>query len=326
MFSVIRMKPELSIIIVNWNGMNFLPNCLKSIEENRPVVPFEVIVVDNASSDGSIEWLHSEQAKSIFREGNFNVIESKENLGFGRANNLAIEQTETPFVFLLNPDTIVFPQSIDTLLSSLKADKKVGICGPKLLNDDGSLQPSALPFPPSGVKFLFDGLQLYKLLPKYVAGDWLLGRHWTHDKKRFLKVISGAALMTRREMINETGAFDEKFHMYGEDIEWCLRVSRLGWKIMFEPKAQIAHLGGQSAIQRWGKNVRLREEEAFLRFQMDFQTPFQVMRNTSARIFVTSLHYLKSLIFGGANKMILKQVLLIQFKGFAKSSKNLLGK
>src|SRR5215211_4756675 len=132
----------LTIIIVNWNGIKFLPACLKSIVENPGSLLFEIVVVDNASSDGSAEWLRSDECAQLVGDTRFKLIETGENLGFGRANNVAIERTDSQFVFLLNPDTVVRPNAIDRLVDALKTTPDAGAAAPKLLNEDGSLQPS----------------------------------------------------------------------------------------------------------------------------------------------------------------------------------------
>src|SRR5690349_11673042 len=103
------MGADLSIVIVNWNGRNFLPDCLQSIAQNPPSCTFEIVVVDNASADGSVEWMKSDEARGMLGEASFRLIESADNLGFGRANNLAFAQTESKYVFVLNPDCVVPP-------------------------------------------------------------------------------------------------------------------------------------------------------------------------------------------------------------------------
>lgn len=318
------MTLKLSIIIVNWNGEKFLPACLRSIVENQPAVPFEIIVADNASSDGSVDWLKREQAgRSILKDTDFSLIESRENLGFGWANNLALEKTRAPYVFFLNPDTIVRPGAIETLLETLDSDENVGAAAPRLLNEDGTLQPSVWGFPPTAVKFLFEGLKLYKFLPANIHAEWLSFRRWPYDQKFTAQVVMGAAIMAKRRMLDKIGGFDPKYYMYGEDTELCLRISQSDWRIIFEPAAEVIHLGGQSAVQRWdNQTIRLKEEEAFLNFQMDFLSPAQVMRNTAARIFLLFLYYVKNSA-QGKDWNIYKPLFEMQKRGFIESYKKL---
>ena len=316
-------RPTLSIIIVNWNGVAFLPHCLRSIVENPPSVRYEIVVVDNDSSDGSVEWMRSATAKKTLGAANFTRIESKENLGFGCANNLAIEKTTSPFIFLLNPDTVLTPGAVDRLLETLQSNERIGLVGPRLLNADGTLQPSVWPYPPTAMKMLFDGLQLYRFIPSKIRGDWLLSRHWLHNETRPVKVLSGAAMMVKREMIKEIGAFDPKFHMYGEDAEWCLRINKNNWQVIFEHRAEIIHLGGQSSAQRWGSSLRLKEEEAFLQFQKDFLSPFQVMLNTAMRIVILLVQSAKNLILRRTGPSLNREIIRLQFKGFSDSCRAL---
>jgi N-acetylglucosaminyl-diphospho-decaprenol L-rhamnosyltransferase len=268
---------ELSIVIVNWNGLDLLLKCLESIRTFPPKTDYEIIVVDNASTDGSVEWLQLAAA----RDARLKVIENKENLGFSKANNLAFASSRSQFLLLLNSDTEVKAGAIDRLLDTIKADPKIGACGPKLLNSDGSLQVSVWPNPPTPWELLLNGLRLYKLLPKSKRGDWLLGSHWDHSERREVPFLSGAALLVRREVIESVGGLDESYHMYHEDVEWCLRMSRGGWKLVFEPAAEVIHYGGQSASRRW------KETEAY-RVRLEAALAFQ-RQNLSRRHYICNL-------------------------------------
>jgi GT2 family glycosyltransferase len=284
------MAVELSIIIVNWNGGELLQRCVESIIASPPQISYEIIVVDNASTDASIERLRSDDLAARLGGTQLHIIENRDNLGFGRANNQAITRSRAPLLFLLNPDTEVMPGAVDALVATISADKRIGACGPRLLNPDGSLQPSAWRNPPSAWYVLVNGLKLYRFLPRRVRGEWLLGQHWDHGHRRRVGALSGAAIMARRTMIDEIGAFDEQFDMYGEDAEWCLRIFRSGWEIIFEPTAQIIHHGGQSALKRWtDPERRLREIDAYMRFLKHCLSPKHVVANTLARSLILSL-------------------------------------
>jgi GT2 family glycosyltransferase len=291
------MSVDLTIIIVNWNGENELSDCIKSIVHNAPRVPYEIVVFDNASTDNSLEWFESDEAKQLLRETNFKLIRSKENLGFGKANNAVIEQTNAPFVFLLNPDTIVRPKAIDNLLTTLQSADKIGAVAPKLLNKDGTLQYSVWAFPLTALRFIAENLYLYHVIPPKIRGEWLFSKHWTYDERRKVPLFSGAAIMAKRQMINEVGAFDPDYYMYGEDVEWCARITRKGWDLFFEPSAEIIHLGGQSAMQRWDESDRrLKEEQGNLKFQRQCLSPFQVMRNSLAKMLVLQLYKTRRIV------------------------------
>ncbi|HKR60678.1 MAG TPA: glycosyltransferase family 2 protein [Pyrinomonadaceae bacterium] len=254
------MKAELAIVIVNWNGGDFLRSCLDSVVHFPPTIPFEVIVVDNASTDGSREWLQSQQ--------NVRLIANTENVGFGRANNQAFEASDAPTLFLLNSDAEVHAGAFDKLLTTINEDEKIGVVGPRLLNTDGTLQPSVWRNPFTSFEMIMTTLRLHKLLPKRWRGDLLLGFHWDHMQRRSVRMLSGAALLVRRKVIDDVGGFDERFHMYGEDTEWALRIVRGGWLLIFQPAATVTHHGGKSAAKRWlDLDKREKEYEGFFRFQ-----------------------------------------------------------
>ena len=255
------MKAKLAIIIVNWNGRDFLRRCLESISRFPPHLEYEVVVVDNASTDGSREWLQSQQepVRSILNE---------ENAGFGRANNQAFAATEAPLLFLLNSDAEVYEGTIDRLIATMGEDERIGAVGPRLVNSDGTLQASVWRNPLTPFEMITTSLRLYKLMPRRLRGDLLLGFHWDHSHRRHVSMLSGAALLIRRKVIDAVGGFDERFHMYGEDVELSLRIVRGGWWMVFEPDANVMHHQGQSSAKRWTDLERLQKEyEGFFRFQ-----------------------------------------------------------
>jgi GT2 family glycosyltransferase len=255
------LSAELAIIIINWNGGELLHRCLESIDNFPPTVSYEVVVVDNASTDGSREWLETQTSK-------LRLIKNKENVGFGQANNIAFNETNQPLLLLLNSDAEVQEGSIDTLIASIRSNPRFGVVGPRLHNPDGTLQASVWRNPTTPFETLANAFRLYRLMPKRLRGDLLLGYHWDHTTSRSASLLSGAALMVRREVIEDVGGFEERFHMYGEDTEWCLRIVRGGWLMMFEPKAIVVHHGGASATKRWTDLEKRREVYiSFFRFQ-----------------------------------------------------------
>jgi GT2 family glycosyltransferase len=252
---------QLDIIIVNWNGGELLRRCLDSINNFPPSISYEVVVVDNDSKDGSGEWLES-LGESI------RLIRNPQNEGFGKANNTAFAVTSAPFLFLLNSDAEVKQGTMDTLLATLKSEPEIGVVGPKLLNPDGSLQASVWQNPTTPFELLANAFRLYKFMSPRKRAERLLGYHWDHSHRRNAHLLSGAALMVKREVIDRVGGFEERFHMYGEDTEWCLRVFRSGWRLVFEPAAIVVHHGGGSASKRWTDLEKRRAEYlSFFRFQ-----------------------------------------------------------
>jgi GT2 family glycosyltransferase len=282
--------PELSIIVVNWNGGNLLRHCVESIVRSGITTAFEVVVIDNASDDDSLALLQSSNAaSSLFARQQLRIIRNSENLGFGTANNQAFALTDSPFLFLLNPDAEVRTGTIDTLLQTIRCDPKIGGCGPKLLNTDGSTQTSVYFNPPRAWHTFLWQLKLYMLLPPRIRGEMLLGRHWKHNHKRDVPMLTGAALLVRREVIDQVGGFDERFHMYGEDNEWCWRINRAGWRLVFEPGSEVVHQSGRSSAKRWSMEEKLRVQlEAGFKFEQLALSKWSLFANQMANYLVVS--------------------------------------
>ena len=226
--------------------------------QRPPSVPYEIVVVDNASTDGSAEWLRAEHLKGWLKGTNLRLIENTENVGFGRANNIAFRQTDANMLFLLNSDTEVKEGAIDRLVETLESNEKAAGCGPKLLNTDGSLYPTVRRNRITIWELLVTGLRLYYLLPRRIRGELLLGSYWDHSRRRKSGMLSGAAILLRREVIDSVGGFDEEFYFYGEDTELCHRIVKSGWDLLFEPDAQVIHHGSKSALLRWGPEEKHR--------------------------------------------------------------------
>jgi GT2 family glycosyltransferase len=272
------MQCDLSIVIVNWNGGRLLTRCIETIVSSAPQATYEIVIVDNASTDDSLAQLRaSGVAAPMIEREQIRFILNEDNRGFGAANNQAFAVVESPYVFLLNSDTEVPPGTIDTLIDKVKSDPKIGACGPKMLNTDGSLQVSAYFNPPRAWHTVLSQLWLYRLLPRRLRGELLLGGHWDHDRERSVPMLGGAAIMARREMIEQVGGFNERFHMYAEDNEWCWRITKSNWRLLFVPEAILLHHGAQSSGKRWSRpeqiRVRLRagykfEHEALPRWHL----------------------------------------------------------
>jgi GT2 family glycosyltransferase len=294
---------ELAIVIVNWNGGELLRRALESVAQFPPRLAYEIVVVDNASTDDSRAWLET-------LGGRVRLIKNEENQGFGRANNQAFAATRAPLLFLLNSDAEVQAGAIDTLVETINSDERIGVVGPRLVNADGSLQASVWRNPVTPFETVANAFRLYKLLPRGLRGRLLLGYHWDHATRRRAQLLSGAALLVKRKLIDEVGGFDERFHMYGEDTEWSLRIVRAGWLMIFEPRAVVLHHGGQSSRKRWSDLEKRRTEyEGFFRFQRLCLSRRLALANLLTGCFVTATHYLWQLLRGRSvaeSKLVLK--------------------
>jgi len=232
---------KLSIIIVSWNVREDLVRCLRSIEENRPFAEFKIIVVDNASSDGTVDSI-----KQDFPD--VTIIANEENRGFAAANNQGIKKARGQYLFFLNPDTIVHPLSLDVLMNFMDGNSNAGACGSKLLNDDGTTQPSVRRFPTfRGALYrhtVFRFLGIFRSEYK----KWLM-KDFDYDREMDVDEVTGAALMVRRSVIDRIGGMDESFFMYYEEVDLCYRIKQSGWRTVFVPEAVITHLGGRPTNQ-----------------------------------------------------------------------------
>lgn len=284
------MPYELSIIIVNWNGGKLLRRCAETIVTSPPATSYEIVIVDNASADDSLDQLRSSELLApLISNQQLRIVQNSENRGFGAANNQGFAATDSPTVFLLNLDTEVRRGTIDTLMEALASDETIGICGPKILNSDGSLQISAFFNPPRVWHTVLSQLKLYLLLPPGIRGELLLGRHWDHNRRRSVPMLSGAAMLARRKMIDEVGGFNERFHMYSEDTEWCWRITKAKWKLMFVPEAVLLHHGAESSKKRWSSQERLRVRlEANFKFEHTVLPRWRVAANQFANYLVVS--------------------------------------
>lgn len=234
---------ELSIIIVNFNTSSLLRKCLnkvyKALSFGKLEKMSEVIVVDNASSDDSREILREKFPKVT-------VIKNDQNLGFAKANNQATRQTHGKVILLLNSDTEIEKDALTNLLNVFKTDPDIGVVGGKLLNPDGTIQSSIGFFPHLRKVFFWmffidDIPFVSNLLKPYHVEDRSF-----YQRTQFVDWVTGACFMIKKEIIDAVGFIDEEIFMYGEEMEWCYRIKKKGFRVVFTPTAQILHHKGKS--------------------------------------------------------------------------------
>jgi GT2 family glycosyltransferase len=227
---------DLSICIVTRQARSLLRDCLRSIENNTRT-SFEIIVVDNNSQDGTLEMLRAEFPR-------VQLICNDHNAGFTRPSNQALVVSEGKFALLLNNDTIVLPEALDRLVAYMDASPDVGICGPKVLNRDGTLQKQCRRSyaTPWDLFCYFSGLS--RLFPKSRLFGRYLMTYADENATMEADAISGSCMLIRRGVIDSIGMLDEQFFAYQEDADYCFRAKRAGWKIMYYAGAQIVHYGG----------------------------------------------------------------------------------
>lgn len=230
---------DLSIIIVNYNVKEFLQNLLHSISKSTDKISREIIIIDNASNDGSVEFI-SEKFPEV------NLFANKKNLGFSKANNIGINQAKGKYILLINPDTLVSEDTFEKMIDFFDKNPQIGLAGCKILNPDGTLQLAcrrSFPGPwasfckVTGLSNLFPQSRLFA---KYNL------TYLDPDQTYEVDAISGSFMMFRREVFEKIGGLDEKFFMYGEDLDFCYRAQKSGFKVYYVHSAQIIHYKGES--------------------------------------------------------------------------------
>jgi GT2 family glycosyltransferase len=226
---------KLSIVIICWNDLRVIRDCLRSIYGGAHATDFEVIVSDNGSVDESIEFIrkHYPQVR---------IVENVQNLGFARGNNAGIRASRGEYVLILNPDTIIHEGALDKLVEFADRHSDAGAFGCRVLNPEGTYQVSARLFP-TVRRYWVSALGLSKLSPLFVYEEYA---RWRGDSERSIDWQSGCCVMFRGNLLKNLGGFDEQFFYHFEEVDLCRRVWNAGHPILFTPEAVITHLGGQS--------------------------------------------------------------------------------
>jgi len=234
---------KLSIIILCWNDLKVIGDCLRSIYATTQATEFEVIVADNGSTDGSVEFIRKNYPQA-------QVIENGKNLRFAKANNVGIRASQGAYVLILNPDTIIHEGTLDTMVSLADRHPEAGAFGCRVLNSDGSYQGCIRPLPTIRGEWIA-ALHLNALA--YLS-DWFepnIYVRWKGDTQRTVGWLAGCFILLRGDMLRRLGGFDEQFFYYHEDLDLCRRVWQTGASILYTPEVGITHLGGQSTSKRF---------------------------------------------------------------------------
>jgi len=232
---------DITIVIVNWNTKDLLCDCLESVYETVDDLSFEVIVVDNASRDGSVAMVR-EAFPAV------DIIENSENRGFSAANNQALRVMRGRYALLLNTDAVLTKGAVHELVAFMDGHDEAGMAGGQLLHEDGSRQNSIANFPT-----LFSLLMNLPLLEVLFPGRYP-SKRYEHREPRAVESVIGACMLVRREAMGEVGMLDEGYFFFFEETDWAFRMRRAGWKIYHVPSARIYHLQGRSI----GRDARSR--------------------------------------------------------------------
>ena len=229
----------LSIIIVNWNVRDLLRECLRSLDAGRGALALEVIVVDSASADGSVEMVGAEFPW-------VRLIACDDNVGFPRGNNLGLAEARGDYLLLLNPDTVVLGDALTVMRAYLAAHPAAGAVGPQLLNSDGTVQSSRRRFPTLATGF-FESTWLQGLAPGVLRRYYALDL--PDDTTAEVDWLVGACIMVPRAVYERIGGLDEGYYMYSEELDWCRRIVAAGRHVVYHPAARVIHHVGQSSDQ-----------------------------------------------------------------------------
>lgn len=238
--------PELSICILTLNSREYLRECLLSIQKYPPAGPYEIIVADNSSSDGTVAMLQDEFPQ-------VQLVLNKSNIGFTKPINQMLHLAQGEFLLLLNPDTLLIENCFDPQIEYLRDHPEVGISIPKVLNADGTFQRQSRRGEARPLEVIGYFFKLGKLFPKSKKLNGYLQSWLPEDEVAEVKAVSGSCMFIRRQTWQEVGDFDEGFFAYQEDSDYCLRARQLGWKVMYVPLSRIIHYAGKggSKAQPW---------------------------------------------------------------------------
>jgi len=284
---------DLSIIIVNYNVKEFLLNLLHSIEKASEHLTKEIIIVDNASDDGSVEFIRSKFPSVI-------LIDNKTNVGFGKANNQGLAVAKGEYILLINPDTVVSEDTFEKMIAFFNSHPEAGLAGCKILNSDGSLQLAcrrSFPGPwtsftkVTGLSTLFPNSRLFA---KYNL------TYLDENKTYEVDAISGSFMMMKKEVYEKTGGFDEQFFMYGEDLDLCYRIKKAGFKVYYVHTSRIIHYKGESTKRSSLDETKIFYDAMYVFVKKHFASFFLV-----EAILRTAIGFRKLFAFLGKRKLII---------------------
>jgi len=257
---------DVSVIIVNYNVRDFLESALHSVQKAMLQLEGEIFVVDNASQDGSVAMVES-------RFPDVQLIASSVNLGFGKANNLAMRESTGRYLLILNPDTIIQEDTLHAMVTFMDAHPDAGMAGCKVLNADGTFQLSCRRgFPTPWASFC----KVFGLSALFPNSKLFAGYNLTYldeNKTYPVDALAGSFMMVRREVFDQTGGFDEEYFMYGEDLDWCFRTQKAGWKVYYTPATQIIHYKGESTKRSSIDEVRVFYDAMHIFVRKNFSAP-----------------------------------------------------
>jgi GT2 family glycosyltransferase len=249
---------DISVIILSWNDSRYLEECLMSLPKPTGGRLREIIVVDNASTDGTPEMAEK-------RFPYIKMIRNRENLGFPKGNNVGISAATGSYLCLLNSDVKLSAACLETLAKYMDEHQDIGIIGPRILNADGSHQSSCRSFPSLWNNFCsIIGLTRLFKKSRFFSGEHMF--YFKGDQTRDVDVLVGCFWLVRREALNQFGLLDEQFFMYAEDVDWCKRCWDSGWRVTFHPASDAIHYRGGSSAKSDPVKLAVTQQRSVLRY------------------------------------------------------------
>lgn len=234
-------RPSISIVIVTWNGKKCALECLESLQHHLCDLPVEVIVIDNASTDGTPTAIRQQFPEVV-------LIENDSNLGFAKANNIGIALARGEYICLINSDVVVDSECLQQMTRYMHDNETVGMLGPKMRAPDGGVGYSVMRLPTIWNTFCC-AMGLHSLLPRFIKLSGYMATEFSYTKTEDVEVLTGWFWMVRRSALEQVGGLDERFFMYGEDIDWCHRFRKAGWRVVFYSEAESLHYGAASSAK-----------------------------------------------------------------------------
>jgi GT2 family glycosyltransferase len=234
-------RPTLSIVVVTWNGKKYTLECLDSLDKLKASLSMEILVVDNGSSDGTPSAIQ-EQFPEV------KLVRNNENLGFAKANNIGIGLSRGKYVCLLNSDVVVPAGCLESMTAYMEEHPGIGLLGPKMLSPTGGIGQSVMRLP-TVWNSLCSALGLHSMFPDSKRFGGFLMNGYEYDVIDDVEVLTGWFWMVPRIALEKVGGLDERFFMYGEDIDWSYRFLKAGWRVVFYPNAEALHYGAASSRQ-----------------------------------------------------------------------------
>lgn len=284
---------DVSVIIVNWNAGKYLEETINSLREKANDISYEIIIVDNNSNKDEESYIFLDK---LLEQNNITVIKSEENLGFAKANNIGMELAKGRNFLILNPDVTFHNNVIKILSDYLDNNETVGMVGPKVLNIDGSFQQPCLRGKPYPKDTLFHLIGLAKAFPKCEALNGYALWHLNRDEINECGALSGCCMMLKKSLYEEIGGMDEQFFMYQEETDWGLRTAKAGYKIVYNPNAEITHYQGVTTKKIKVKSIWIFTQSMMKFFKKHFWNDYNIFQKAFWTILIYGNFFLKLVV------------------------------